>query len=395
MESGAQKRMSARPTWQPKSTRKPKNYARKYWWVAAIIVPIVVAVIGLIPETRSNAGGLPGITLDSHDLNLTSIPVIEGEYKAKTGQELPPDVRQRLQQAQTLIEQRRFDEGLPMLRQTAESLQLASLFGELGTALALAGKKGEAEAAFLKASSTDPNNRAAIAGRRFFDEATSNNTILKAAKISLGEGVSSKVFDGDSDFFQFISPEGPRDYMRLQLTNESTTLHPQVTIFDGQKSRLNGISKSDAADIELLFGVMPSQTTYVQVSPFYSGGGTYSLKIEPAKAFDELEPNDMITEAKSIPTGKAVELNLLDERDVDYFSFQAQSSKVVISLQNRSTTLHPLLALFDAQKSKLDQRQSSDAADLQYELNASAGATYYIQISPFYSTGGKYALTIQ
>src|SRR5262245_5561737 len=386
METGAQKRMSARPTWQPKSTKKPTDYARKYWWVAAIVVPIVVALIGLIPQSGSKAGGLSAITLDSHDLNLTNITVIEGEYKSKTGQDLPPEVRQRLQQAQTLIEQQRFDEGLPLLRQTAESLQLPSIFGELGTALAMAGKKGEAEAAFLKASAADPNNRAAIQGRRFFDDATSNNTILKATKMSVGEVVSSKVFDGDSDFFQFISPDGPRDYMRLRLTNESTTLHPQVTVFDSQKSRINGMSKSDAADIDLLFGVMPAQTTYVQVSPFYSGGGAYSLKIEPAKAFDELEPNDMITEAKPIATGQTFELNILDEKDADYFSFQAKSEKVLISVQNKSTTLHPLLVIFDAQKSKIDQRQAAEAADLRYELNASAGATYYIQISPYYST---------
>jgi hypothetical protein len=203
------------------------------------------------------------------------------------------------------------------------------------------------------------------------------------------------VFDGDSDFFQFVSPDGPRDYMRLQLTNQSTTLHPQVTTFDAQKSRINGMSKSDAADIDLLFSVLPSQTNYVQVSPFYSGGGTYSLKIEPAKAFDELEPNDMITEAKPVSAGQTFELNILDEKDADYFSFQAKSEKVVISVQNRSTTLHPLLVIFDAQKSKIDQRQSPEAADLQYELNTSAGATHYLQVSPFYSAGGKYALTIQ
>jgi hypothetical protein len=155
--------------------------------------------------------------------------------------------------------------------------------------------------------------------------------------------------------------------MRLQLTNQSTTLHPQVTIFDGQKSRLNGISKSDAADIELLFGVMPSQTTYVQVSPFYSGGGTYSLKIEPAKAFDELEPNDMTTEAKSIPTGKAVELNILDERDVDYFSFQAQSPKVVI----RCRIVQPRCTLCSQCLTHRSRRRTAAivrSADLQYEL---------------------------
>ena len=395
MESGAHRRMSARPTWQPKSPKKTTDHARKYWWVAAIVVPIVVALIGLIPLTRSKAGGLPTFSVDSHDLNLTDITVIEGEYKSKTGQELPAEVRQRLQQAQTLIEQRRFDEGLPLLRQTAESLQLASVFGELGTALALAGKKGEAEAAFLKASSADPNNRAAIQGRRFFDDAISNNTILKATKMSLGEVVSSNVFDGDSDFFQFVSPDGPRDYLRLRLTNQSTTLHPQVTIFDGEKSRLNGISKSDAADLELLFGVMPSQTTYVQVSPFYSGGGSYSLKVEPAKAFDEFEPNDMITNAKPISTDKSFDLNILDEKDADYFSFQAKSEKVLILVQNQSTTLHPMLVIFDSQKSKIDQRQAAEAADLRYELNASVGTTYYIQVSPNYSTGGKYGLTIQ
>src|SRR6185436_7434445 len=121
-----------------------------------------VALIGWMPQSRSNAGAVSAITVDSHDLHLTDITVIEAEYKAKAGQQLPPDLRQRLQQAQTLTEQQRFDESLPMLRQPAESLQLPSLFGQLGTALALAGKKSEAEAAFLKASAIDPSNRAAI-----------------------------------------------------------------------------------------------------------------------------------------------------------------------------------------------------------------------------------------
>src|SRR5262245_34580172 len=119
MEAGMQKRLSARPTWQPKAAKNPKNYARKYWWVAAIVVPIAVALIGWIPQSGSNAGGLPTITVDSRDLQLTNIAVIEGEYKSKTGQQFAPEVRQRLQQVQTLIEQHRFDDGLPILRQTA------------------------------------------------------------------------------------------------------------------------------------------------------------------------------------------------------------------------------------------------------------------------------------
>jgi len=68
----------------------PRRYPKKYWWSVAIAVPLLIALIGIIPSLLKKESKGINISRDSHDLNFQQITVIESEYRQKTGQPLRP-----------------------------------------------------------------------------------------------------------------------------------------------------------------------------------------------------------------------------------------------------------------------------------------------------------------
>ena len=143
------------------------------------------------------------------------------------------------------------------------------------------------------------------------------------------------------------------------------------------------------------FSATPSAVHYLQVSPNYSGGGAYTLTVEPTHSFDAFEPNDTILSAKDIPTGSAIEANIMDTADTDFYRFRASGAKTVIVVENRSTMLGISLVVTDADKAPAGEQSGAIAANVRYEFNSKPGSIYQIQISPHYSGGGKYAVIIQ
>ena len=371
--------------------------SKKYWWAAAIAVPVLVATINIVPSLLKKESPTTNIDAhsDSHDINFQQINIIEREYTRKTGQPLPADLRQQLEQAQQLIDQKQYDQGIPLLRTVAEKAPVPSVLTNLGNALALTGKSTEAQASFSQAAAADPSNPQATRGRQFLSKLSLNNTILTAAEIPIGKGVAAILPDGGTNFFKFTAPSGPRDHLRVRLQNRSTSLGLAVGVSNSDKSPVGGANGAQAADITYEFPATPGAIHYLQVSPYYSGGGAYTLIVEPTHSFDKFEPNDTILTAKDASTGVLIEANIMDGNDTDFYRFHASGAKTVIVVENRSTTLGIGLAVTDADKAPVGSANGAVAANVRYEFNSKPGNTYHLQISPYYSQSGNYAFTIR
>ncbi len=381
----------------PQSSPSPESAspAKKYWWAAAVAVPLLVAVIGIIPSFKEKKAGGVNINQDSHNLNFQQITVIEGEYRQKTGQPLPPEVQQKIEQALQLLKQERYEEGIPLLRAASEKAAVPSVLADLGHALAITGKSTEAESAYSQAAVADPTNQQVKEGRQFLAKLSGNNTIFTAAEIAMQTPVAATLLDGGTNFFKFTAPPGPRDHLRVRLENRSPSLGLYVGVKDAEKAPIGETSGAIAANLAYEFSATPSAIHYLQVSPHYSGGGAYTLTVEPTHSFDAFEPNDTILTAKDISAGATIEANIMDDHDTDFYRFRARGAKTLIVVENRSTTLGITLNVTDADKAPVGSQSGSIAANVRLEFDSKPDSTYQIQISPHYSPeGGKYAVTI-
>jgi len=392
MSAGQQPSLNPEPA--PESTKAPPvNAAAKYWWAAAIAVPLLVALIGIIPKLRKEPSP---ISIDSHDqLNFQPVTVIEKEYSQKTGQPLPPDVRQQLEEALDLVKRKQYEKSIPLLRAVADKAQVPSVQMDLANALAISGKSAEAENLYAKVAAVDPSNRPVKEGRQFLAKLTQNNTIFDATEIPIETEVQATMPDNGTQFFKFNAPPGPRDLLRVSLQNRSSTMALSLAVKNADKAPVgSGSVGAAAANVSYEFSATPGTTHYLQVSP-YTGGGPYSVIVKPTHSFDAFEPNDTILEAKDIPVGSPIEANIMDGNDTDFYRFRARADKTLIVVENRSQTLAISLAVANEDKAPMGgPPNGAAAANVRYEFNSKAGGTYYLQVSPYYSAG-KYVLTVQ
>src|SRR5262249_52770047 len=142
-----------------------------------------------------------------------------------------------------------------------------------------------------QAATADPANQQVIEGRRFLANSVRNNTILAAAEIPMQKPVSATLLDNDTDFYKFTAPSRPRDHLRVHIQNRSTRLGLALAVTDASKEHIGGTTSSVAADITYEFSAAPGAVHHLQVSPYYSGGGSYVLTVEPTHSFDAYEPN--------------------------------------------------------------------------------------------------------
>jgi len=218
----------------------------------------------------------------------------------------------------------------------------------------------------------------------------------------LDTGIAGAIADSsDKDTFQFKTPPKYRDWIEITLENRSTTLVPRIELYNADKSDMGGTAASTAgANVKHTFVALPDTVYYVQVAPVCCGGssGAYSLSVKPLKAYDAYEPNDDIRHAAAIGLGKTVDANIMDAGDTDFYQFKtSKGGNVLVSVTNRSTTLVPDIAVFDADKSRVGGTPASTpGADHRYSFPSQPNAMYYVQISPVCCGGssGAYSLAV-
>ena len=228
-----------------------------------------------------------------------------------------------------------------------------------------------------------------------------NDDALATNEIKIGTWITASIGSGkDADYFAFTSPETHRDWLRIELQNRSTTLEPRLELFDAEKTSLGSTYKpTPGADLTYAFVAEPGTRYVVRASNYYGASvGVYLMRVVATKAYDALEPNDDILHARSIGVAAPIAANIMDKNDIDFFAITTGKSEgmLVASVKNRSTTLQPEIALYDASKRLLGtQANNTPGGDASYTFKATPNATYYLRVRDYYgSAAGDYTLTV-
>ena len=204
----------------------------------------------------------------------------------------------------------------------------------------------------------------------------------------------------DADYFAFTAPETHRDWLRIELQNRSTTLEPRLELFDAAKTSLGSVYKTTpGADLAYAFVAQPATPYLVRVSNYYGNSvGVYLLRIAAPKAYDAHEPNDDILRAGEIAVAQPVAAGIMDQNDMDFFTLAAGKTEgaMLASVKNRSTTLQPEIAVYDANKALIgSQRNTTPGGDVSYSFKVAPETTYYVRVRDYYgSAAGDYTLTV-
>jgi hypothetical protein len=192
-----------------------------------------------------------------------------------------------------------------------------------------------------------------------------------------------------------------RDIIAIRLENTSTTLVPQLTLYNSNKSQLQNVYDGTAgASIGLKLSGDPGEDYYLEVSPFESSSGDYKLSINAQKAYDRYEPNDSALAATPITVGQAIEANIMDAKDVDWYRVSGVRTKsLTVALDNESTSLAPSIGVYDSNRSQIgsERYDSTAGASLKFTVPVESGQDYYLQVQGYepVQNVSNYRLSVQ
>ena len=140
--------------------------SKKWWWLAAVAVPIAVAVIAIVPDMFSSdtvGGGdtfrVTGTRFDD-EVTFNAFNVVV-DQAGQAGIELSDGELETLRQALNLAQAGQFEAAIPLLESLEEIASLPTVLNNLGAAHLAIGD-GEAARRYLEATvARDPRERSA------------------------------------------------------------------------------------------------------------------------------------------------------------------------------------------------------------------------------------------
>ena len=112
-----------------------------------------------------------------------------------------------------------------------------------------------------------------------YDAFEPNDTLLTPATAKVGTDISAGVMDDkDPDFYRFSA--SPGTMVRVTFENLSTTLRPDLKVYDRNKSQL--VEKYDGtpgANLNFEVDVKQTGDFYIEVAP-YGTAGKYRLRVD-------------------------------------------------------------------------------------------------------------------
>ncbi|HEY1336670.1 MAG TPA: hypothetical protein VGF59_04135 [Bryobacteraceae bacterium] len=402
--------MAPVPTHLPPGRKKKKRTARsQYWWVIPIAAAgMLAAGWWLWPrKALTPRAELPTGFIDS-------VATVEQEYARFYGKLLKePEVTQRVQQAARRAEVRDYVGAVDLLEAASKQAAVPIIFNDLGVLYALLNDRSRAVNAFRDALARDIDyqpvranlNRlkglTANAADPVTREIEPNNTNLLANVIRLSTAVDAEIAAGinDVDCFRVNAPPAPRDLLAIRIANHSATLTPALRFFDAEMRFLSAARPVRQAGDSLTHYLAPppNSTIYLNIYGLGGAGGAYSVTVDALKAYDSYEPNDEIFNSRRIDTGRAIEANIMDAQDTDFFSFVSpRTGAVKIEITNRSSTLIPALTTFtpDMRNSGFGPDIRTPGASLHHTMLVEEGQTYFVQVWSQANTAGEYTLLI-
>ncbi|ADE13410.1 TPR repeat-containing protein [Nitrosococcus halophilus Nc 4] len=139
---------------------------KKYWWVVGVAVPIVVAIITMIPDIRKDGDSKP-IYVDVVGAQFTgkvafnNVTVIAEQALQVLGKDLPDDVVTTLRQALEFAQSKEFDKAIPLLQGAVAAAPVPAVFNNLGAAYLATGNQDKAKEYFKKAVTEAPDEETA------------------------------------------------------------------------------------------------------------------------------------------------------------------------------------------------------------------------------------------
>jgi hypothetical protein len=380
-------------TADPAPRRTRIDSAKKHWWLPAIAVPVVVALIQVLPAVLG--GSAPAGTTVVNNSRIGS-----DLYFVTNVQIEDPAARAQFEQGRALAEAGEYAEAKAIFERIPTSVQSAAVYNNLAVVNAALGDDATALTNVQHALQLEPTNDAVRQNlallARVVKEHTANNTILTAAPIELARNVDSRLAtETDNDFFAFTAPAGSRDIVRVHVENKSTTLAPRLRLFGENRAELGTqYTTTHGANVTMELVTIPGAKYFAQVTP-WDGSGEYTLLASPQKAFDRYEPNDDILKPSDVGRGQEIQAGIMDGADHDVYRFTVSSGPVRAALTNRSAGLAPDVTLYNADKSQVArQYATTKGANTSVEAAATGSGTWYVKVSPW-DGAGEYSLRIE
>jgi hypothetical protein len=380
------------------------------WLPISLLAMMAVAAGGLVWMAVGSIGKpatqpLPGYVQDDQALRR--------EYARLYNRPLPDSLaRQDFRYASELVARADFAGAIPVLERISEQVAVPAVFNNLGVLYLQRNDISRAVSAFREAYVRDadyPPVRANLTRLKpllnmvgsVTREIEPNDNYLLANVVSLERPVDAEISAAeDTDCFRFRTPPPPRDILAVEIENLATTLAPAISLFDSDDRFLGWTKDAEVPGRPLVYHFSPPPNTVLLLHVWgsFQSLGKYRLTIRPLKAFDRYEPNDDILKPTPLTVGQAIEANIMDEADTDFYSFAAPASGTArVEIRNRSDTLIPALFTFSS-----DRRPSGSGpelhlpgANLSHTFAVTPGRVYYIQVRSRASTAGAYSLTVR
>ncbi len=426
-------------------------YPKKYWWLVLIVVPLIGAVIAILPSFFNGNAPPAGQTYISNtkfsgDLYFANVDVIVSEYKQMKGEPLTDEaLREEIVRGVNLVKGGDYEAAVGVFDGIADKAGLPSVYNNLGVLRAMNNDYAGSRTAYRKAIEENPDlqpvqynlglleqqqGRIDAAVRHLEKapavpqakklvsrlrgdtqagaaEAEPNNDILTPNGVaSLDTWIQGAISgQDDRDFYHFTTPKVYRDVMQIEVKNLTTTLRPQISLWSADKRHItNNVNYNHqltpGQDTALTFSTAPQTEYYLSIGGFGTEG-QYRLRVAPLKRYDDYEPNDAILEAKPISLGTAVEANIMDNQDVDYYVIRTSGDThpLAISVKNHTNTLRPQISLWAGDKGHITNNVNYDhqitpGQDASLTRKVEPRTTYFISIRGF-GTQGDYRLTVR
>ncbi len=316
-----------------------ESFPKKYWWTVLIVVPIVVAIIGLAPQLFSRGGETSDstTTFDMTGANFNdSVTMIETQVIINEMADNPArdEIAEAIERAVNLAKTGFRDDAIEIFKSVAEKTNSSMVFNNLGALYAAEGRVQDAREAYreglarnpeqqelrinlarlyaaegnvdqalplldnLASSATVEELRKKIEAER--GEYEPNNDILQPTTIELDNAIRSGLSaESDVDFFRFQAPPRPRDWLHIKVTPSVVNMKAKVSAWRPDKSLLwqNAIYGSQVTagqDVSYNFVPKPDAQYFISVGSL-GGSGAYTLKIVALGLADRHEPNDLTT----------------------------------------------------------------------------------------------------
>lgn len=398
---------------EPTLVRK-KRKRSKYPLHWAVIPLLLLVGVGWVwhhlfgPDPQQGPFVLPGY--------ITSTAVFDQEstrFYGKTAKNV--DAEEKFQLAAESMSNHDYGGAATLLEEASKQASLPVIFNDLGVLYARMDDPARTVNAFREALARDAGY---LPARKNLDrlkgldlrsnaypvthEIEPNNSLAQANLISLGKPVDGEIAGNafDVDWYRVTAPVPPRDLVRIEITNKSKTLSPVLSVFDQTMAALSPARNSQAPgdSISTTVSPVPNSSLYVKVEGMGRTAGPYRLVVSALKAFDAYEPNDQIFNASRIAPGQAIEANIMDGQDTDFYSFVSpRTGTVTIEILNRSSTLIPALTTYsaDLRASGFGPDVSRPGAGLRHTIEVQEGQVYNLQVWSKWDTAGNYTLTVQ